>query len=95
MENCQIGVFPGLASPKGHALTDRRLHLPKEWIEDTERRKAASIPGDARFAAKQKIGIAMVEAAHVAGVPCSWVLGYSVHGSDKGLRVMCISLDLI
>jgi SRSO17 transposase len=30
----------------------------------------------------------MVEAALDAGVPCSWVLGDSVYGSDKSLRVM-------
>ena len=38
IENCQIGVFLGYASPKGHALIDRRVYLPKDWIEDAERR---------------------------------------------------------
>jgi SRSO17 transposase len=88
IENCQIGVFLGYAGPKGHALIDRRLYLPKDWIEDTERRKAASIPDDVTFATKPKIGTAMVEAALDAGVPCAWVLGDSVYGSDKSLRVM-------
>jgi len=88
IENCQIGVFLGYAGPKGHALIDRRLYLPKDWIEDAERRKAASIPDDVVFATKPKIGITMVEAALDAGVPCAWVLGDSVYGSDKGLRVM-------
>ena len=40
------------------------------------------------FATKPKIGAAMVEAALQAGVPCAWVLGDSVYGSDKSLRVM-------
>jgi SRSO17 transposase len=88
IENCQIGVFLGYASPRGHALIDRRLYLPKDWIEDGERRKAAGIPGDVEFATKPKIGIAMVEAALDAGVPCAWVLGDAVYGSDKTLRVM-------
>jgi SRSO17 transposase len=32
VENCQIGVFLAYASAKGHALVDRELYLPKEWI---------------------------------------------------------------
>lgn len=93
IENCQIGVFLGYAGPKGHALIDRRLYLPKEWIGDTERRKSASIPDNVTFATKPKIGIAMVEAALDAGVPCAWVLGDSVYGSDKSLRVMLEGRD--
>jgi len=89
VENCQIGVFLSYAGPKGHALIDRRLYLPKEWAEDTERRAAASVPDDVTFATKPKIGAAMVEAA-LQGVPCAWVLilGDSVYGSDKSLCVM-------
>jgi SRSO17 transposase len=88
VENCQIGVFLAYAGPKGHALIDRRLYLPKEWIEDAQRRKAARVPEDVTFATKPKIGAAMVEAALDAGVPCAWVLGDSVYGSDKSLRIM-------
>jgi SRSO17 transposase len=69
-------------------LIDRRLYLPKDWAEDPERRAAASVPEDVTFATKPKIGAAMVEAALQAGVPCAWVLGVSVYGSDKSLRVM-------
>jgi SRSO17 transposase len=88
IENCQIGVFLGYASRRGHALIDRRLYLPKDWVEDGERRKKTHIPDEVAFATKPKIGIAMVEAALDAGVPCSWVLGDSVYGCDKGLRVI-------
>lgn len=62
--------------------------MPKDWIEDTERRKAAGIPDGVTFATKPKIGIAMVAAALDASVPCAWVLGDKVYGSDKSLRVM-------
>src|SRR6266478_4290281 len=34
IENCQIGVFLGYASRRGHALIDRRLYLPEEWMAD-------------------------------------------------------------
>jgi SRSO17 transposase len=93
IENCQVGVFLGYASPKGHALIDRRLYLPKDWIEDAERRKKAGVPDDVSFATKPKIGVAMAALAIEAGVPCAWVLGDSVYGSDKGLRIMLESHD--
>lgn len=88
VENCQVGVFLGYASPKGHALIDRRLYLPKDWAEDTDRRKKTYVPDDVVFATKPKIGAEMVKAALAAGVPCSWVLGDCVYGNDKRLRVM-------
>jgi SRSO17 transposase len=88
VENCQIGVFLGYASPKGHALIDRCLYLPKDWAEDTDRRKKTYVPDDVVFATKPKIGTAMVKAALAAGVPCSWVLGDCVYGCDKRLRMM-------
>lgn len=88
IENCQIGVFLGYASPKGHALIDRRLYLPKHWAEDEELRQKVHIPDEIAFATKPKIGAMMVEAALDAGVPCSWVLGDTVYGCDKSLRCM-------
>jgi len=88
IEKCQIGVFLGYASPKGHALIDRRLYLPKDWAENMDRRRAVGIPERQAFATKPKIGVAMIEAALDAGVPCAWVLGDSVYGSDKTLRLM-------
>jgi SRSO17 transposase len=93
IENCQIGVFLGYASRKGHALIDRRLYLPQDWAADEERRKKAHVPDDVAFATKPKIGIRMVEAALDASVPCSWVLGDSVYGCDKSLRIMLEARD--
>ncbi|MGI8569906.1 MAG: transposase [Methylocella sp.] len=86
-ENCQIGVFLGYAGPKGHALIGRRLYVPKEWAEDAGRLKAAGVAEAVTVATKPEIGIAMA-AALDAGVLCGWVLGSTVYGSDKSLRVM-------
>jgi hypothetical protein len=52
----------GYALPKGHALIDRRLYLPKDWAEDQERRKKIHVPDEISFTTKPKIGTAMVEA---------------------------------
>ncbi|MFC3986859.1 IS701 family transposase, partial [Streptosporangium jomthongense] len=52
IENCQIGVFVAYASPRGRALIDRELYLPKSWLADRERCARAAIPASAAFATK-------------------------------------------
>jgi SRSO17 transposase len=86
IENCQIGVFLGYASAKGHALIDRALYLPESWAHDPARRRPAGVPEDVAFATKPKLGRQMLERAFAAGVPCAWVTGDSVYGADHALR---------
>src|ERR1700734_1645360 len=52
VENCQLGVFLAYAGPRGRALIDRELYLPRSWTEDRERCQAAGIPDEAGFAAR-------------------------------------------
>lgn len=52
IENCQVGVFAANASRWGHALVDRRLDLPKDWTENEERCRKASVPEEMAFAIK-------------------------------------------
>ena len=86
IENCQIGVFLGYASRYGRALIDRALYLPEGWAEDRARRVGAKIPDGVAFATKPKLGLAMLERAHAAGLPCAWVAADSVYGADSALR---------
>jgi SRSO17 transposase len=86
IENCQIGVFLGYASRHGHALLDRALYLPQSWAGDAERRRLAGVPEDIAFTTKPKLGLAMLERALAAGVPCAWVTADSVYGADSALR---------
>jgi SRSO17 transposase len=86
IENCQIGVFLGYASPSGQALIDRALYLPQSWAGDPERRAAAGVPETVTFATKPKLGRALLERAFAAGVSCAWVVGDSVYGADHALR---------
>ena len=44
IENCQIGVFLGYATPAGRTFLDRELYLPKAWTDDPARCVAAAIP---------------------------------------------------
>jgi SRSO17 transposase len=88
VENCQVGVFLAYGSRKGHALIDRRLHLPEAWAGDAERRRAAKVPEDVPFLTKPEIARGMIARALDAGVPCDWVLGDEVYGADRRLRAM-------
>lgn len=87
VENCQIGVFLGYASEKGHALIDREVYLPEEWAADDARRTRAKVPADIQFATKPELARRMLERAFAAGVPCAWVTGDSIYGGDRRLRL--------
>ena len=86
VENCQIGVFLGYASPAGRTFLDRELYLPKAWTQDRPRREQAAVPDDTEFATKPEQAIRMLTRALDAGVPASWVTGDEVYGLHPGLR---------
>ena len=56
VENCQLGVFLAYAGPKGRALVDRELYLPKSWTDDRDRCREAGVPDDVQFATKTRTG---------------------------------------
>jgi len=87
IENCQVGVFLGYVTPKGRALLDRALYLPKEWAADADRREEAGVPEAVEFATKIALGRRMVERAVAAGVPARWVTADAVYGSDYHFRL--------
>ena len=87
IENAQIGVFLACASGKGHALIDRELYLPESWCEDADKRTEAAIPEEVAFATKPALACRMIGRALDAGLPCAWVLGDEIYGSDRRLRL--------
>ena len=44
VDNCQVAMYLGYVSSKGHTLVDQRLFLPKEWTKDTARLDKAGVP---------------------------------------------------
>ncbi|WTN78439.1 IS701 family transposase [Streptomyces sp. NBC_00624] len=56
------------------------------WCQDTERRRTAGIPGEARFTTKPRLAGQMIAAALDAGVTASWVTGDEAYGQDPQLR---------
>lgn len=86
-ENCQIGVFPTYASPRGPTILDRALYLPASWTDDRARGRAAGIPDEVAFATKPAQAQAMLERALESSVPAAWVAADSSYGDVKDLRV--------
>jgi SRSO17 transposase len=87
IENAQVAVYLTYAAPRGHALIDRALYLPKSWTEDPQRCAEAGIPSNKRgFATKPALARALIDRAVAAEVPAAWVTGDEVYGAHPGLR---------
>jgi SRSO17 transposase len=87
IENAQVAVYLTYAAPRGHALIDRALYLPKSWAEDPDRCDNAGIPSDKRcFATKPALARALLARAVAAKVPAAWVTADEVYGADPALR---------
>jgi SRSO17 transposase len=86
VENAQVAVYLVYASDAGHALIDRELYVPRGWIDDPDRCRAAGIPEGVGFATKPALAKAMIGRALDAGVPAAWVTGDEVYGADPALR---------
>jgi SRSO17 transposase len=85
-ENAQVAVYLAYVAPAGHALIDRELYLPKSWIADPGRCRAAGIPEGTAFATKPALARRMLARTLDAGVPAGWVAGDEVYGTDPDLR---------
>jgi SRSO17 transposase len=94
IENCQVGVFLAYASPKGRALVDRELYLPKEWASAPDRRAEAHVPEHVAFATKPQLAQAMLGRALEAQMPAGWVTADEVYGGDARLRAVLEGHDL-
>ena len=87
IENAQVAVYLTYAAPRGHALIDRALYLPRSWAEDPHRCDDAGIPTDKRgFATKPTLAASLVARTVAAKVPAAWVAGDEVYGADPRLR---------
>jgi SRSO17 transposase len=85
VENCQVGVYLGYVSHRGHALVDFRLFLPEEWARDRQRRKEAGVPKDVRFATRHELALAMLDEQGPL-LPHRWVAGDDEMGRSAWFR---------
>ena len=81
-DNCQVGVFTNYCSAKGHTFLDRRLYLPREWVDDGPRRQEAGVPGGLVFRTKPELALEMLSGLAAEGAPFRWAGGDSVYGDN-------------
>ena len=84
-ENCQIGVFLAYASSQGHALLDRRLYLPEDWVDDPVRRQECHVPADVPYCKTLEIANDMLRRSG-QGMPHPWVVGNDEFGRASEFR---------
>ena len=84
--NCQLGVFLAYAGPKGRALVDRELYLPRSWTRDEVRLAAAKVPSETPFRTKPQLLRLMIERAVAAEIPFGWVTADEAYGDNGPLR---------
>jgi len=94
VDNCQVGVFLGYASPHGHTLVDRRLYLTAGWLADPARRGSprAAVPETVRFKTKLELAGEMLTAAVERGhLPYQWVTADAAYGDSADFRALVAS----
>jgi len=72
-ENCQLGVFLGYVSNKGHALVDERLYMPQDWGRDKARRRKCGVPQGLRFKTAPELALDMLTQRREE-LPHRWVV---------------------
>jgi SRSO17 transposase len=86
--NCQVGVFLAYVSPRGRALVDKRLYLPREWTDEPIRCAAAGVPeGEREYQSKTQIALALLQRAQAWGqLTAEWVTGDDAYGQAPEFR---------
>lgn len=94
VENCQVGVFLAYKSSLGHALIDRAIYMPKEWLDDPARRREAKVPDHILFATKPELGLRALAHAVEIGIKAKWAAADQIYGNDHRIRRYCESVEL-
>jgi SRSO17 transposase len=85
--NCQIGVFLGYVSARGHALIDGALYLSREWTDDPARCAAAGVPPRTGYRSKAEIAFAQLQTARRTGaLAAEWVTADAGYGEVPTFR---------
>src|SRR5919106_402151 len=86
VDNCQVAIYLGYVSRKGHTLVDTRLYLPKAWTKDKARLDKAGVPHGYRgYRTRHQLALEML-AKNGAGLPHSWIAGDDEMGRPYWFR---------
>jgi SRSO17 transposase len=84
-ENCQLGVFLAYVSSQGHAPLDRRLYLPKDWVNDPVRREECHVPADVTYRKTWEMAHDLLRRSG-PDAPHKWVVGDDEFGRASEFR---------
>ena len=93
-ENCRVAVSLSLATWDSSLPIGYRLYLPKDWAEDTARRKKAEVPKEVEFQTKPAIALDQIRAAMAANVERGIVLADAAYGMNTDFREELTRLEL-
>jgi SRSO17 transposase len=86
VDNCQVAIYLGYVSRKGHTLVDTRLYLPKEWTKDKARLDKAGVPKASRaYRTRHQLALEMLE-HNGAALPHRWIAGDDEMGRPSWFR---------
>ena len=86
IDNCQVGVYLGYVSSKGHALVDTELYLPEEWTKDKARMKRSGIPKQRqRHRTRHELCLELLD-RHGDQLPHAWITGDDELGRPADFR---------
>ena len=86
VDNCQVAIYLGYVSRKGHSLVDTRLYLPKEWTKDKARLDKAGVPKASRaYRTRHQLALEML-AKNGAALPHRWIAGDDEMGRPAWFR---------
>jgi SRSO17 transposase len=93
VDNCQVAIYLGYVSRKGHTLVDQRLFLPKDWSKEKARLDKAGVPKACRaYRTRHQLALEMLS-KHGAWLPHSWIAGDDEMGRPSWFRRRLATLD--
>src|SRR5437660_3525132 len=93
-DNCRVAVSLSMATWSSSLPIAYRLYLPKEWAEDSERRKKTEVPEVVKFQTKPDIALDQIRAAVAANLDGGVVLADAAYGINKECRDGLTELEL-
>jgi SRSO17 transposase len=83
-DNCRVAVSLSVTTWNASLPVGYRLHLPKEWAEDSQRREETEVPQEVRLQTKPEIALDQIRAALAAKVDRGVVLADAAYGYASG-----------
>jgi SRSO17 transposase len=86
VDNCQVALYLGYVSRKGHTLVDQRLYLPKAWTQEKARLRKAAVPKEQQgYRTRHQLALEML-AKNGASLPHRWIAGDDEMGRPAWFR---------